>query len=575
MTSIPEDNVITRFTDNQLVVQAAFSDLDALRSIPGLSWSAAKKVWYGDCSPSLAQSLITTFSGRLLCSDAQRLKALAAQAGEANRVRSATELPDIPNAKLTPWRHQKDEYWAMVRQPATLVYFGLGTGKTAPVVWYIQNYHVKATLVVCPLSVIDVWLSEFPKHATVPVTVWCQNTPFPAPHGILLVPLNKGAVERKAVTALEAFKYNGSVVIICNYESAWRPPLNQTFPSAHFDLLVMDEGHKLQSPGSRVSKFFRALAKTVGKRVALTGTPCPNGPLTIYGLYRALDSGIFGTSFAKFRDEFAVMGGYQNHEVVGYKNVEEYNRRFYSIAVHADRSVLTLPEAITVQRTASLSASAMKIYKQLEKDLVAQIGTGTVTAANGLVKLLRLSQLTGGWLTPDGDIFNGGPSARVEPTRVDTAKQELLADVLDDLPKDEPVVIFFRFTADAQSIHEVCTEQGRKYNELSGQKNELQSWQKDGQVLAVQIATGGLGIDLTKAAYCVYYSVGYSLSEYEQSLARVHRPGQTRSVTYIQLIMQNTVDEKVYAALQAKADVVESVLRDMTDKEAAWPEEGQ
>ena len=257
------------------------------------------------------------------------------------------------------------------------------------------------------------------------------------------------------------------------------------------------------------------------------------------------------------------MGGYQGYEIKGYKNVEEYNRRFYSIAIHADRSVLTLPPATTIQRTSSLSPSALKIYKGLEKDFVAQIENGTVTAANGLVKLLRLSQLTGGWLTPDVDVFN--PEAK--PQRVDSSKQELLADVLDDLPKEEPVTVFYRFTQDAESIKAVCAEQGRTYSELSGRVNELQSWQKDGQVFAVQIATGGLGVDLTRACYCLYYSVGYSLSEYEQSLARVHRPGQERAVTYVQLIMTGTVDEKVYAALEQKKNVVETVLRDM--KEAA------
>jgi SNF2 family DNA or RNA helicase len=550
------DNVITRFTDAGLVVQGPY---DELLTIPGLSWSKARGAWYGDLSPSLAHSLLSTFTGRLLCNDAQRLKDLAAQTGETSRLRAlGSDLPDVPNARLTPWPHQKLEYWAMVKQPALLAYLGLGTGKTAPVVWYVENKSVRNTLVCCPLSVISVWCSEFPKHATVPVTIWHRREPFPA-EGILVVPLDEGSVARKNQTIADAFSYEGQIVLVCNYESCWREPLAFNLRCVKFDLLVMDEGHKLQSPGSRVSKFFHQLGKTVQKRVALTGTPCPNGPLTVYGLYRALDSGIFGTSFAKFRDEFAIMGGYQNYQVIGYKNVEEYNRRFYSIAIHADRSVLSLPPAVTVQRTASLSPSALKIYKSLEKDLVAQIENGAVTAANGLVKLLRLSQLTGGWLTPDVDMFN--PEAK--PQRVDTEKQNLLADVLDGLPKEEPVVIFYRFTADVQSIHEICTEQGRTCCELSGRINELTKWQQNGQVLAVQIATGGLGVDLTRACYCIYYSVGYSLSEYEQSMARVHRPRQTRPVTYIQLIMKDTCDEKVYKALQAKADVVEEVLRDM------------
>lgn len=564
MTSTSSDsNVICRFTENNIVVQAPFTELDALRSVPGLSWSKPNKAWQGDITPSLAQSLLTTFNGRLLCNDVPRLKALAELYGETAYLRSlGSDLPDVPNTRLAPWPHQKLEYWAMVNQPALLAYLGLGTGKTAPVVWYVENCPNTRSrvLVACPLSVVQVWPAEFAKHAAVPAVVWHKGDDYPHSGSILICPLDKGSVEQKNKAVLEACKYGGTVVIVCNYESCWREPLAHTLHSLQLNLLVMDEGHKLQSPGSRVSKYFHQLGKTVAKRVALTGTPAPNGPLTVYGLYRALDSGVFGTSFNAFRDKYAIMGGYQDHQVMGYKNVEEYNRRFYSIAIHADRSVLTLPPATTVQRTAALSPSAMKIYRSLEKDLVARIENGTVTAKNGLVKLLRLSQLTGGWLTPDEDVFNED----AVPQRVDAEKQKLLADVLDDLPRDEPVVVFYRFTADARSIADVCKEQGRAYAELSGQRNELKEWQKDGQVIAVQIATGGLGVDLTRAAYCIYYSVGYSLSEHEQSLARVHRPGQERAVTYVQLIMQGTVDEKVYAALEQKKNVVEMVLKEMS-----------
>ena len=85
----------------------------------------------------------------------------------------------------------------------------------------------------------------------------------------------------------------------------------------------------------------------------------------------------------------------------------------------------------------------------------------------------------------------------------------------------------------------------RTARELSGSRHELEEWQDGaGQVLAVQIQAGGLGVDLTRAAYCIYYSLGFSLSEYEQSLARVHRPGQTRPVAYYHLIAEHTVDRR-------------------------------
>ena len=79
-------------------------------------------------------------------------------------------------------------------------------------------------------------------------------------------------------------------------------------------------------------------------------------------------------------------------------------------------------------------------------------------------------------------------------------------------------------------------------------------------MLAVQIQAGGLGLDLTKARYCVYYSPGFGLGEYLQSMARLHRPGQTRPVQYIHLIAAGTVDELVVRALDRKEDLIDRVL---------------
>ena len=122
--------------------------------------------------------------------------------------------------------------------------------------------------------------------------------------------------------------------------------------------------------------------------------------------------------------------------------------------------------------------------------------------------------------------------------------------------------VFCVFRHDIQSIKHAATEAGRKAYELSGKKNELQEWQqsKEGDVLAVQIRSGALGIDFTRAKYCAYYSLGFSLGDYSQSLKRVHRQGQKRRVTYFHFISQNTVDEKVYRALQSKADVVRTIV---------------
>jgi SNF2 family DNA or RNA helicase len=389
------------------------------------------------------------------------------------------------------------------------------------------------------------------------VSIWHHGEPFPPSGQILLVPLDKGTMTQKSKAMQEAFHaYDGQVVILCSYESSWREPLASHLAAANFNLLVMDEGHKLQAAGSQVSWFFKRLGKTVDKKIALTGTPAPNGPDSVYGLFRALDPSIFGTSHDEFRSKYCIMGGYEKHQIVGYRNLEEFNRRFNSITVSVDRSVLHLPKETVIQRTSQLSPSAQKMYDSMEKDMIAQVGTGVVTAKNAGVKLLRLSQLTGGWLTPEKDMLNDG----VVPVEVDTEKKKLCGEVLDELDINEPVVIFYRFIRDSESIRDICKKQGRSYHEVSGQRSELDEWKKNGQVLGVQISSGSEGIDLTKAAYCIYYSVGFSLFQYEQSTGRINRPGQVRPVTYIQLVMKNTIDEDIYESIAAKKDIVEWVL---------------
>ena len=249
-----------------------------------------------------------------------------------------------------------------------------------------------------------------------------------------------------------------------------------------------------------------------------------------------------------------VMGGFQNHQIVGYRNLEELNRKFYSVAFRVTKDVLDLPPEMHVTYTCELGPEAWRAYQALKHDLIARGESGEITAANALVKLLRLQQITGGFIrTDDG--------AHVQ---IDAAKMNLLRDVLEDIDPAEPIVVFCRFHKDLDAINRVADETGRRALELSGRVDDLKRWQAgEAPVLAVQIESGGVGVDLTRARYAIYYSLGFSLGSYEQSLARIHRPGQTRPVEYLHLLAKNTVDEKVMAALAAKADVVSEVLQQL------------
>jgi hypothetical protein len=312
--------------------------------------------------------------------------------------------------------------------------------------------------------------------------------------------------------------------------------------------------HRLKAPGGKASLFFKRLRSRANHRVALTGTPMPHGPMDIYAVFRFLDVTIFGPSFSAFRQKYAVMGGYQRKQITGFQKLEQLEALMSRITFRVGAEVLDLPPATHVTYQCDLSPEAARIYRDLEEDFVAHVLDGTVTAANALVKLLRLQQVTGGCLPTDDGITH----------RVDSGKQSLLADTLEDIGREEAVVVFCRFHADLDAVHDACKALRFGSLELSGRRDELKRWQDgEAQVLAVQISAGGIGVDLTRARYSIYYSLSFSLGEYDQALARVHRPGQTRPVEHIHLVARNTVDVKIMRALEKRAEIVQAILAEI------------
>jgi SNF2 family DNA or RNA helicase len=156
--------------------------------------------------------------------------------------------------------------------------------------------------------------------------------------------------------------------------------------------------------------------------------------------------------------------------------------------------------------------------------------------------------------------------------RIDMGKEALLADFLDDLPSNEPVVVFCRFRSDLDCVRQAAATLRRRYGELSGQRRDLTEhamMRDDVDVMGVQIQSGGVGVDFTRAAYAVYFSVNWALGDYDQSLARLHRPGQNRPVRYYHLLARDTVDEKVYKAFDTKREIIETVLSSLSGRYAA------
>ena len=538
---------------------------DLVKSLPGARWDAARKTWSVPATPAAAGAAVEALTPHGL-EPTEPIAALAQAAVAGIAIKAAADGELTPaRSRTTPWHHQTQGYHMIVEQPAAMLAYDMGTGKTKCVVDAVCNLDdIRRVLIVCPKSVIAVWPREFEKHG------WTWTCPSADPHAcsLRIVALDEGTIAKRTRRADMALKLAAArhekCVLVINYEAAWQGVFGEWALLQDWNMVVGDELHRIKAPGGKASRFMEKVGRKAGHRVGLTGTPMPHSPLDVYGQFRFLDTGIFGSSFVRFRARYAVMGGYQHHEVLGFQHQDELHAKFYSIAHRVKKGdVLDLPPTIHQERRVELGDNARRIYHEVEREFIADLGTGVITAANALARLLRLQQITSGY----------GVTETGEQIALDDAKSLELADILDDLDIQEPVVCFARFRHDLNCIRTVAEKAGRQCMELSGRMNELAAWQnaKGGEVLAVQIQAGGVGIDLTRAAYCVYFSLGFSLGDYSQSLARLDRPGQTRSVTYLHLVAASTVDEKVYQALQTRAAVVESVLAQIR-KSLAAPE---
>jgi SNF2 family DNA or RNA helicase len=459
------------------------------------------------------------------------------------------------------WAHQQEALQFIQTKPAALLNMDMGTGKSAVAVRYLEARDLRRVLILCPKSVAQVWPRQFELHGTGPWTVEV---------------LDNGPLKKREQRLKERLAHhNGEpLAVVLNYD-VLPHSIKDTLKRTAWDALVMDECHKLKSPSGVISRTCSQLADRIPNRLGLTGTVMPHSPLDVYAQFRALNKRIFGTSFVAFKSRFAVMGGFQAKQVVSYQNTDDLHRRMMVITYRCKASdVLTLPPFVDVDRHCDLPDEAASVYADMEALMIAQIETGEITASNALVKLLRLSQIANGFVTADNDLT----------VPVHTAKRELLADVLEELVPDwdaprEPVVVFGRFRKDLDAIFETAANAGYTVGELSGRCNDLDRWYNhECNLLAVQLQSGGVGIDLTRARYCIYYSHDWSLGNYDQSRARVHRPGQTRPVTYVHLLTRGTVDERVCAALQSKRDVVDAVLEGLKSdgaREAVHRTEGQ
>ena len=499
------------------------------------------------------------------------LRLAAAMAAKSDPVGS---LADIPRTKTKPWAHQLRAFWFCWHklglsdpepEGGALLAMDMGTGKTKVAIDVIQNGPIRTVLVCAPLAVVPTWPKEISTH-------FDGNLP-------LVTVLGKGPIKKRAATARDAWdraaERSQVAVFVINHEAVWREPFREFVLSRQWDLLVVDESHRAKSPGGKFSKFLNVLRSRCACRLALTGTPAPRDHMDLYAQGRFIEISCFGSSFVSYQARFGLWREIKTgrkdrrgvpivvRKLIGVRNPEDLESRLDALAyrVKAD-DVLDLPPAVVLRRTCELGKEERAIYEELRRELVVQIAGGWVTANNALTKILRLQQIVQGWVKDEDGCMR----------EVGSSKRKLLEDVLETLDGQEPVVVFCRFHSDLDSVRRVCEDLGRGCLELSGRpsgKDGLHAFQSGGgPVLAVQIQAGGVGVDLSRAAYTIYYAPTYDMGAYEQSLRRTRRPTEHKHATffYYHLVAENTIDVQVYQALKDKKKMADAVLAGIKGK---------
>ena len=451
--------------------------------------------------------------------------------------------------KAIPYQHQENAFKFVMNKfenlggAALLIEMGCGKSLISVAVagTLFKSEKIRKLLIVCPLSICGVWEEEFSKFADFDYSL-----------NIL-----KGTSNRKAAT-LYSMNGNSLQVAVVNYESVWR--IESQIHSWNPDFIICDESHKIKTHNIAASKALHRLGKNARYRMILTGTVITNKAIDIFSQYKFLDPTIYGKSFYTFRNRYFDMVGYGNHTPVLKKSMEsELKEKLHGIAFRATKAeCLDLPETTDIVRYIELEQDAMNVYKRLVRDSFSELKDSEVTATNILTKLLRLSQLTGGFL---------GDDEGKKMHQVSTTKLRALEDIVDDVTlSGKKLVVIARFIPEIEAIEDLLSKKKLKFSIITGavknRSEQIEKFQNDPKVSVFigQIATAGLGITLTAASTMVFYSMDYSMSNFEQTKARIHRAGQQKNCTYIYLIAKGTIDEKVLITLQNKANLAKNLI---------------
>jgi len=463
--------------------------------------------------------------------------------------------------KTKPYAHQMTALEKSWNKETYAYFMEMGTGKTKVLIDNLAMLYdkgkVNGALIIAPKGVVGTWYNnEIPTHLP--------------DHIENVTVLWKAAITKKQKETLDELfsEGEGLHILIMNVEAFSTTKgmdFANKFLSCHRTMMAIDESTTIKTPTAKRTKNILKLASFASYRRIMTGSPVTKNPLDLYTQCDFLSPWLLDfTSYYAFRNRYAEMKtlhmhGRQVQVVNGFKNLGELSDKLknFSYRVLKD-DCLDLPDKIFIKREIQLSPDQRKLYEQMKKEAIAILKGKQSTTVNTLTQLMRLQQITCGHFTADDGAIQPIANNRITE----------LMNVLDET--EGKAIIWAHYQYDiTEIIKNVVKEYGPgsivDYYGLTPQEERqpnIKRFQDDPKCRFIvgTPSTGGYGITLTAANTVIYYSNGYDLEKRLQSEDRAHRIGQKKSVTYVDIMADDTVDEKIVKALRKKINIASEVL---------------
>ena len=369
----------------------------------------------------------------------------------------------------------------------------------------------------------------------------------------------------------------------------------QWLSDVDYDIIVADESHNLNNLSSQQTKVALALSKSASRRYLMSGTPTLGDPRHLFPQMKFLSPAIIPEDWLRFSDMFLVRAQWNKRIVTGFKNINILNERVQRVSARKKKEeCLDLPDRTIIDVPVTLSAEQRKLYNALISEMSVDLqeyfsANSTLSVQNAAVLLNKLAQVTSGFVIDSkkkADLCDNCEhlvkcvDANIQPytqnchvvkkppeslTNVlkENPKLDVLDGLLDDILANESskVIVWGVYHAELDLIQALLEKKKINFVRMDGAsggniQNKINKFNTDKEcrVYLGQIATG-IGITLNAATYTIYFTLGWSLGHYLQSIDRNYRAGQTQKVTVYRLLAEDTVDRYKAIALSEKRDL--------------------